>query len=91
MLANQDQLKQVSLKRVEGALFLDGGGPGAATEHLTSPDKQVVDDIPLTPGVSSRNSKRKSDSSDEVCCWSTYPDRELTYFSVFFQNLASNI
>ncbi|SJL09007.1 uncharacterized protein ARMOST_12383 [Armillaria ostoyae] len=64
--ADQDlQPKQVSPERVEGALFLDGGGLGAASEHLTSLDKQVVDDIPSTLGVSSRTRKRKSDSSDE--------------------------
>ncbi|KAK0430247.1 hypothetical protein EV421DRAFT_2041947 [Armillaria borealis] len=64
--ADQDlQLKQVSPERVEGALFLDGGGLRAATEHLTSLDKQVVDDIPSTLGVSSRTRKHKSDSSDE--------------------------
>ncbi len=92
MLANQDlQLKQVSPERVEGASFLDGGGLGAATEDLTSLDKQVVDYIPSTLGVSSRTRKRKSDSSDEVRCWFTYPDHELTYFSVFFQDLASNV
>ncbi|PBK66026.1 hypothetical protein ARMSODRAFT_366773 [Armillaria solidipes] len=66
MLAGQDlQLKQVSPERVEGALFLDGGGLGVATEHLTSLDKQVLGDIPSTLGVSSRTRKRKSDSSDE--------------------------
>ncbi|KAK0440229.1 hypothetical protein EV421DRAFT_788739 [Armillaria borealis] len=59
------QLKQMSPKRVEGALFLDSGGLRAATEHLTSLDKQVLDDIPSTLGVSSRTRKRKSDSSDE--------------------------
>ncbi len=85
------QLKQVSPERIEGALFLDSGGLGAATEHLTSLDKQVVDNIPSTPDVSSRTRKRKSDSTDEVRCWFTYPDHGLTYFSVFFQNLASNI
>ncbi|PBK89669.1 hypothetical protein ARMGADRAFT_1167431 [Armillaria gallica] len=64
--ADQDlQLKQVSPERIEGALFLDSGGLGAATEHLTSLDKQVVDNIPSTPDVSSRTRKRKSDSTDE--------------------------
>ncbi|KAK0186365.1 hypothetical protein F5146DRAFT_1124181 [Armillaria mellea] len=59
------QPKQESPGCSEGALFLDTGSLGAATEHLTSLDKQVLDDIPSTLGVHSRTGKRKSDSSDE--------------------------
>ncbi|KAK0488049.1 hypothetical protein EDD18DRAFT_1466506 [Armillaria luteobubalina] len=59
------QLKRVSCGHVEGALFLDNGSLSAATEHPTSLDNPVLDDIPSTLGVSSRTRKHESNSSDE--------------------------
>ncbi|KAK0488047.1 hypothetical protein EDD18DRAFT_1292023 [Armillaria luteobubalina] len=60
--ANQGlQFKQVSCGHVERALILENGSQGVAT----SLDKQLLDGIPSTLGISSRTRKRKSDSSDE--------------------------
>ncbi|KAK0199683.1 hypothetical protein DFS33DRAFT_1480829 [Desarmillaria ectypa] len=67
--AGQDPLKPVPRKkRVGGALFLDGGGLSTVTDYRASLDKH---DLSSTPSTSSRTKKRKSDSSDEVRCWST--------------------
>ncbi|KAK0186373.1 hypothetical protein F5146DRAFT_1142733 [Armillaria mellea] len=67
MLADQDlQLREESPGPGHGgALFLNTGGMAAATEHLTSLSKQVLDDIPSTLGVPSGTGKHKLDSSDE--------------------------